>query len=80
MIRLGFILGFLAGGGFAAFLAQLGAEDAEEPNPVLAGLKQQVEQAREAGQEAKQEKEAEMIRLHDDLVHRRVPPAQIPPY
>jgi hypothetical protein len=80
MIRLGFILGFLLGGGVASLLAQSQAEDAElaageqTGNPVVAGFKRQLREARQAATEAQLEKEAEMLRLRDDMIHRRETP------
>jgi hypothetical protein len=80
-MRLGFILGFLIGGGIATLLGQAHGED--DVIPSVSGsdspasgnaLKQHVSTARDAAKEAQLEKEAEMLRLYDAMVHRKEPP------
>ena len=84
-MRLGFILGFLFGGGIAALLSQTHEEPADaieesaaaastQGNAVKARIKHQVDDVKDAAREAQLEKEAEMLRLYDDLVHRKGPP------
>ena len=82
-MRLGFFLGFIIGGGIASLLSRMKEEGAPEPvrdglakatesgNPVVDRIKGQVREAREAAREAQLEKEAEMRRELDNLVHRK---------
>jgi hypothetical protein len=82
-MRLGFVLGFLIGGAIATLLGQ--AEDDGDGVPAVSGsgsgarsnpLKQHVDEARDAAREARMEKEAEMLRLYDTMVHRTEPPKE----
>ena len=77
-MRLGFILGFLLGGGIATLLGKTSPVDAPglegEASARTNPIKQHVEEAKDAAMEAKLEKEAEMLQLYDDMVHRRTPP------
>jgi len=76
-MRLGFILGFLFGGGIATLLGNPSAADTPgvtgEGSARANPIKQHIEEAKEAALEAKLDKEAEMLRLYDDMVHRRTP-------
>jgi hypothetical protein len=80
-MRLGFVLGFLIGGGIATLLGQsqdsLDGPSAVSENAASAKsnpLKKHVEEARDASKEAQLEKEAELLRLYDAMVHRKEPP------
>ena len=83
-MRLGFILGFLFGGGVASLMARVKEKEpspaaTDEPErsvrgtagPVVERVKHQLDEAREAAREAQMEKEAEMRRMLDDMVHRK---------
>ena len=88
MIRLGFFLGFLVGGGIASLLARLKDEESAgahgestrmagaRGNPVVERIKQQLSEAQDAAREAQMEKEAEMRRMYDNLVHRKFEPGK----
>jgi hypothetical protein len=84
-MRLGFILGFLVGGGIASLLARPHEEPAAvledaattaqaEGHAVADRIKNQVDEAKDAAREAQLEKEAELLQLYDDLIHRKEPP------
>ena len=84
-MRLGFILGFLVGGGAASLIARSAEEAAslageasdaaaEKGNPVVGHLKHQVNEARDAAREAQLEKEAEMQLMYEEMVHRKDTP------
>ena len=66
-MRLGFILGFLLGGGAASLLAGAEregdelAEDAASAGKPLAQLRRLVRHARQAGQEASKQRQGEML-------------------
>ena len=81
-MRLGFVLGFLIGGAIATLLGKTSEVEApaiEGGTPPSANaLKHHVEEAKEAAREAKVEKEAEMLRLYDSMVHRPEPPRSEP--
>jgi hypothetical protein len=81
-MRLGFILGFLFGGGIATLLSQTHEEPVEtleegaaaasgQAHAVKARVKHQIDEAKDAAREAQLEKEAEMLHLYDELVHRK---------
>jgi hypothetical protein len=78
-VRLGFVLGFLIGGAIATLLGK--SQEVEAPGleggsaPRSNPIKQHVDEARDAAKEAQLEKEAEMLRLYDEMVHRKGPPA-----
>lgn len=88
MVRLGFFLGFLIGGGIASLLLRSRDEDVsavvsdrppeagKSKHPVVDRIAEQFTEAQNAAHEAQLEKEAEMRRLYEDLVHR--PPSQTP--
>jgi hypothetical protein len=70
-MRLGFILGFLIGGGVAALMARMQERGAAgRESPLVGRVRHQFEEARDAAREAQLEKEAEMRREFDELVHR----------
>ena len=67
-MRLGFILGFLFGGGAASLLASAGREARERADDAassagkpMAQLKRRVREARREGEEASKQKQAEML-------------------
>jgi uncharacterized membrane-anchored protein YhcB (DUF1043 family) len=72
---MGLILGLLIGGGIGALIARLQEQRESQPSeagqahPVVDRIKHQFEEARGAAREAQAEKEAEMERMFDDLVH-----------
>ena len=76
-MRLGFILGFLLGGGAASLLA--GAEheegavmaDVAAPKQLLAKLRQLIRDAKQAGAEASKQKQAEMLADYEAAKRRR---------
>ena len=82
MVRLGFFLGFLIGGGIASLLLRSRDEEAsalvtdrppeagKSKHPVVDRIAQQFNEAQSAAHAAQLEKEAEMRRLYEDLVHR----------
>lgn len=91
-MRFGFILGFLVGGGIASLLArpeempagdeplkaasQAAGAAAAQVHPVIDRVKHQLDEARDAAHEAQLEKEAEMLRLYDAMIHRKDVPEQ----
>jgi hypothetical protein len=80
MIRLGFILGFLIGGGIASLLARSHDDGAplvtdrpataRSKHPIVDRISQQLSEAQSAAHEAQLLKEAEMQRMFDEMVHR----------
>ncbi len=66
-MRLGFILGFLLGGGASSLLTGAANEegavmaDTAAPKQLLAKLRQLMRDAKQAGQEASKQKQAEML-------------------
>ena len=83
-MRLGFLLGFVLGGAIASLLGRgeegrEGAADGAEGgaahvNPVAERVKHQVGDARDAAREAQLEKESEMLRMYDEMIHRKAEP------
>ncbi len=75
-MRLGFILGFLLGGGAASLFAgaehEAGelADDAASAGKPLAQLRSLIRNAKQAGREASKQKQAEMLADYEAAKHR----------
>ena len=79
-MRIGFVLGFLIGGAIATLLGKP-ADSVDGPSALTVSgsgrtnpLKQHVDEARDAAKEAQLEKESELLRLYDAMVHRKEAP------
>jgi hypothetical protein len=69
-MRLGIFLGFLIGAAIASLLGSAeSAKPGEEPAGLIGRLKRQAEEARAAGREAAEQKQAEMLRDWDRTRH-----------
>jgi hypothetical protein len=74
-MRLGFIFGFLIGAGIAAFYSLADSDKPIDGNSPLDKLRLQAREAKLAGEEAKREKEQEMLRDYDASIHRPPQPS-----